>query len=231
MKKTGAEARETGQAQGPKPNLNELRSQETRQRILAAAHAQFVANGLEGTRMEAIALSAGVNKSLVYRHFGNRETLYCTVLDRAYAQIRAGESALELPDDPHEALARVVDYTFDYYIANPDFLVLVGIENLNKGEFLRRVDKAGLNVDNLKGIYRKVLDMGMEQGVFRRGVDPVDLYFVASSLCWYTVATQYTFGITFETDVLSKENLASRRRIIHTAVRGFLTEPQPEAPV
>ena len=129
---------------GQPPNLHRLRSEATRARILDAAHIQFVANGLEGTRMEAIAAEAGVNKSLVYRHFGNREQLYRDVLRRAYQKMRDAEAALQLPDDPLLALDRLVSFTLQYYLENPDFLILVGIENLKQGEHLRQIDREGL---------------------------------------------------------------------------------------
>lgn len=61
---------------GKMRNLHERRSEATRARILEAAHMEFVANGLEGTRMETISTAAGVNKSLIYRHFNNKDFLY-----------------------------------------------------------------------------------------------------------------------------------------------------------
>lgn len=206
---------------GQPPNLHRLRSEATRARILDAAHIQFVANGLEGTRMEAIAAEAGVNKSLVYRHFGNREQLYRDVLRRAYQKMRDAEAALQLPDDPLLALDRLVSFTLQYYLENPDFLILVGIENLKQGEHLRQIDREGLHVSSLLDIVRRIICTGEEQGLFRSGLDPVEFYMVVSSQCWFTVATKHTFGITFDMDVQDPANIARRRALICDNVRRY----------
>lgn len=171
--------------------------------------------------MEVIATEAGVNKSLVYRHFTNREQLYREVLMRAYTRVRDAEAALELPDDPIEALDRMVLFTLDYYLENPDFLILVGIENLKHGEHLRQIRHEGLHVSSLLEIIRRITRAGIEQKLFRDTLDPVDFYMVISSQCWFTVATQHTFGITFGVDVLDAGNLAKRRALICDNVRRF----------
>ncbi|MCR8549286.1 TetR family transcriptional regulator [Salipiger sp. P9] len=209
---------------------HELRSQATRARIVEAAHTQFVANGLEGTRMEAISAEAGVNKSLVYRHFGNRETLYREVLARAYGQIREAEAQIHLPEDPVAALDTMICFTLNYYIEHPDFLVLVGIENLNGGVHLREVARDVLKVERLVERYRTVIRCGTDAGLFRQGIDPVDLYLVVSSQCWFTVATRHTFGITFQVDVLARAEIEQRVALIKHTVLGFvLDEPRIDA--
>ena len=47
----------------------------TRGRILAAAIAEFAANGLAGARVDAIARRAGSNKRMLYHYFGDKEGL------------------------------------------------------------------------------------------------------------------------------------------------------------
>lgn len=203
------------------PTQHQLRSEATRARILEAAHAHFVAVGLDGARMETIAVEAGVNKSLVYRHFGGREQLYREVLRRAYEKVRQAEVDLSLPGDPVAALDRLVGFTFQYYIDNPDFLILVGIENLNGGVHLRQLSSESLHVSSLLGILRRILDAGVASGLFREGLDPIEFYMVVSSQCWFTVATTHTFGITFGVDVLSPESIDRRRALICDNVRRF----------
>lgn len=207
--------------EGQPQNSHRLRSEATRARILEAAHVQFVANGLEGTRMEAIAAEAGVNKSLVYRHFGNREQLYREVLRNTYQKMRDAEAALELPEDPLQALDRLVSFTLQYYLENPDFLILVGIENLNQGQHLRQIARDSLHVSSLLDILRRITRAGVAQGLFRSGLDPVEFYMVISSQCWFTVATKHTFGITFDLDVMQPAYIARRRALICDNVRRY----------
>jgi TetR/AcrR family transcriptional regulator len=206
------------------------RSAATRARILQAAHRQFVANGLEGTRMEAIAAEAGVNKSLVYRHFGNRENLYREILHRAYERIRSAEGRLRLDDDPLVAVDRIVSFTLRYAIENPDFLVLVGIENLNRGEQLKEINRERLQIPGLIGMLASVIRRGTEAGLFRDGLDPSEIYTVICSQCWFTVSTQYTFGFTFEVDVMAKANLMRREALIQDNVRRWMLRDPDDVP-
>ena len=211
-------------ALGPEPSLNshQRRSEATRARILEAAHRHFVSVGLDGARMETIASEAGVNKALVYRHFGDREQLYREVLRRAYAKVRAAEAELSLPEDPLDALDRLVAFTLRYYMDNPDFLMLVGIENLNGGAHLRSITPEGLGVPSLLGILRGIVARGVERGLFRADIDPIELYMVVASQCWFTVATAHTFGITFGVDVLDPERISRRRALICSIVRSYV---------
>lgn len=206
------------------------RSEATRARILDAAHRQFVACGLEGTRMEAIAAEAGVNKSLVYRHFGNRENLYREVLFRAYERIRSAEARLPLDDDPLVAVDRIVSFTLHYAIENPDFLVLVGIENLNRGEYLKQIARERLQISSLIGMLASVIRRGTEAGLFRQGLDPAEIYTVICSQCWFTVSTQYTFGFTFQVDVMAKENVMRREVLIQDNVRRWMLRFPEDVP-
>jgi TetR/AcrR family transcriptional regulator len=55
---------------------------ETRERILAAATAQFKEKGLAGARVDEIAKAAGCNKQLIYYYFGDKAGLYEESLKR-----------------------------------------------------------------------------------------------------------------------------------------------------
>lgn len=214
----------------PGLNQNQIRSEATRERILTAAYKQFVVNGLEGTRMESIATEAGVNKSLVYRHFGNREALYREVLCRAYEHVRSAEARLSLPADPLEALDTIVSFTLRYYIDHPEFLVLVGIENLNRGEHLREASRDRLRTSGLVSMLGTVIDRGTRANLFREGLDPAELYTVLCGQCWFTVATQHTFGFTFDIEVMSAENLERRERLIRDTVRRWVLRRPSDVP-
>lgn len=55
-------------------------SQRTRAKILAAATQAFVRLGPAGARVDAIVAAAGVNKRMLYHHFGDKQGLYQAVL-------------------------------------------------------------------------------------------------------------------------------------------------------
>jgi len=62
--------------------------EQTSARILAAAMHEFAAKGLGGARVDNIAARAKVQKRMLYHYFGNKDDLFRTVLEAAYAQFR-----------------------------------------------------------------------------------------------------------------------------------------------
>lgn len=223
-------AAKTAPAQTDAPNQHQRRSEATRERIVSAAYRQFVLTGLTGTRMESIAAEAGVNKSLIYRHFGDRETLYREVLHRAYEHLRSAEAQLSLPADPLEALDSIAIFTLRYYVKHPEFLQLVGIENLNRGEHLREASRDRLQISGLVDMLATVIERGTAAGLFREGLDPAELYTVLCGQCWFTVATQHTFGFTFEVEVMSRESLDRREMLIRDNVRRWVLRHPSDVP-
>jgi len=61
--------------------------QETRERILAAAHTVFLRKGTAGSRTQEIATEAGVNKALVHYYFGTKAALADAIFERALGEI------------------------------------------------------------------------------------------------------------------------------------------------
>jgi TetR/AcrR family transcriptional regulator len=78
-----------------KPNSSTKRSttppsgpdQETRERILHAAHVVFTRKGTAGSRTQEIATEAGVNKALVHYYFGTKAALADAIFERALATL------------------------------------------------------------------------------------------------------------------------------------------------
>lgn len=200
----------------------EERTGRTREAILAAAEAEFVANGLAGATMENIAKAAGVNKALVYRHFERKELLFRQVLVQAYRRLRNLEAEFRFPDDPVAALDEMCGFTLRYYLNNPDFLTLVGIENLHRGENLKAVSREELGVATLIEIVTNLLDRGVKAGLFRAGLDPVDVWHSLSSLCWFSVAGAYTVAITFGRDIHKPEEAEARLAVIRDVMRRYV---------
>ena len=80
-----------------KPNSSTTRSklpparpdddQESRERILNAAHAVFLRKGTANSRTQEIADEAGVNKALVHYYFGTKSALADAIFERALGTI------------------------------------------------------------------------------------------------------------------------------------------------
>jgi AcrR family transcriptional regulator len=63
-------------------NKNEQRSEETRNRILAAAESCFAHSGYDGTSVEQICQEAGVSKGALYHHFDSKQAIFLELLNR-----------------------------------------------------------------------------------------------------------------------------------------------------
>jgi len=77
----------------------------TREKILAAALAEFSARGFAGARVDAIARRARVNKRMLYYCFGAKQDLYREILRRKLAE--RAEWIESTPDDFAGALAHM----------------------------------------------------------------------------------------------------------------------------
>ncbi|MBK8456057.1 MAG: TetR family transcriptional regulator [Phyllobacteriaceae bacterium] len=166
--------------------------------ILAVAMAEFALNGLSGARIDEIAAKTRTSKRMIYYYFGDKDGLYERVLEEAYREVRAGENELALDHlEPVAALSRLVGFTFDHHSRNPDFIRLVMIENIHHGEYLERSSAIrDLNVTaiaNLKSIYER----GLAHGVFRAGLDPLELHWQISALSFFNVSNRATFSRLF----------------------------------
>ena len=189
--------------------------------ILEVATEAFAREGLSGARIDEIAARTRTSKRMIYYHFGSKEGLYLAVLEAAYARMRAIESDLHLEDlAPEDALRKLVAFTFDYQHDNEPFIRLVMNENMQRGEYLARSPSIqALNVPAIDAV-RRVYERGVQEGVFRRGLDAVDLHMSISALCFFDVANRHTFGLIFKRDLTSPQALRERRdSIVEMVVR------------
>jgi AcrR family transcriptional regulator len=187
--------------------------QRTRESILASATAEFARHGLGGARVDRIALRAGANKRMLYYYFGSKEDLFLAALEAAYARIRKAERALALEHlEPRAALARLVEFTWQYYLEHPEFLTLLNSENLHKGRYLRRSRRVREMHSPLVGTLRGVLRRGEREGIFRRGIDPVQLYISIAGEGYFYLSNRYTLARIFDRDLMSPRALRARAR-------------------
>jgi AcrR family transcriptional regulator len=196
----------------------------TRRNILEIASEEFALNGLSGARIDEIAARTRSSKRMIYYYFKDKESLYLSALENAYRLVREGEAKLDtegLP--PIEALSRLVEFTFDHHHHHEEFIRMVMIENIHHGEFLEksRVIRE-LNVraiDNIAEIYAR----GVKDGVFRDGLDPLELHWQVSALCFFNVSNRATFSGIFGRDLADEDNIANLRRNVIDMVLRFVT--------
>lgn len=194
-------------------------SAKTLENILDVASQEFERKGFNGARIDAIAEATRTSKRMIYYHFDGKEGLYIAVLEAAYRRIRDIELAMHLEEqDPVKALRDLTGFTHDYHVQNPGFVRLVMVENIHNGAYLAR-SKVIQTVNNsaietITSIYER----GVESGVFRPGIRPIDLHFLISAQSFYNVSNRKTFALIFQQDVESADAMAARRTSIIESV-------------
>lgn len=143
----------------------------SREKILEAASGAFAEAGFAGARVDEIARRAGVNKAMLYYHFGDKRSLYTEVLAQNFGRIESALTESLPPEGPAaDRLLSVVTTVVRAISANPEHPRIVlrefasGAANLPPEIFERML--------GLMTIVRNLLDEGAQNGEFRP-TDPV----------------------------------------------------------
>ncbi len=160
----------------------------TRERLLAAAAAEFAALGFAGANIDRIASAAGLNKAMIYYHFASKAELYREILRDMFGAVRARVREAANSDRPPEEKVR-------------QFVVAIAAEAQARPHFppiwFREIAEGGAHLDaetlrHVAGVVaalRDIIDQGVRAGRFKpinaflihAGiVGPLLLHFVAS---------------------------------------------------
>jgi AcrR family transcriptional regulator len=192
---------------------------DTRESILQAAVKVFAERGLGGGRINLISRAARSNERMIYYYFGSKEQLFVAVLGKIYRDMWEAESALDLDlADPADALAQIVRFTMDHYLAHPEMLAVLNNENLHKGRYVSKSktmkELSSPALDLMGRIYRR----GVEQGVFRSGISPLHIYLSILALNYFYVSNRYTLSAFLGIDQMADDNLSGWRRWVEDMV-------------
>ena len=195
----------------PKTETRTRDAEATKARILAAAKSEFARLGLGGARVDEIAEKAQANKRMIYHYFGSKEDLFQIVLEGAYFDIRNAEQGLELDGLPAvEALEKLVRFTWQYYLDNPEFITLVNSANLHRARHLEGSERLRVASRKFVSSVDGILERGVDEGVFRPGVDPVQLNITIAAIGYYYLTNRFTSSILFERDYMTTDALDER---------------------
>ena len=104
---------------------------DTKTNILLNARALFVEHGFAGTSMGRIAKAAGVNHSLLFHHFGNKENLWLAVKQSIVEE--AESQTVILPDITlpfANFIEEMVHRMYQFYQSNPDLVRMIHWQRL-----------------------------------------------------------------------------------------------------
>ena len=197
--------------------------EDSRDRILQAARQEFAAHGLGGARVDRISEQAGINKRMLYHYFGNKDDLFGAVLEANYAHKRASEQAMRLEnEEPREAIGKLVTLTWNYYIDHPEFMNLLNSANLHQARHVQASSTVKEMRNPFIHMIGNILDNGVKAGVFKPGVDPVQLYISIAGLSYFYLSNQHTLSAIFGRKLLSP--VAKTKRLNHMVdmVRSYL---------
>jgi AcrR family transcriptional regulator len=163
---------------------------------------------------------------MIYYYFGSKEGLYLAVLEESYRRVRDIEAELHLQDlEPEQALRRLVAFTFDHHLNHENYIRLVMSENINRGQYLAQSPRIQeLNVPAISAI-KNLYQRGVKRGVFRPGLDPVDIHASISALSFFNVSNRHTFGLIFKLDMRSAAYIAHRRDNVVEMIVRFVRKP------
>jgi TetR/AcrR family transcriptional regulator len=153
--------------------------QQSQQRILDAALAEFAAKGFAGARVDVIAKQAHINKRMLYHYFGDKEGLFREVLRRKISERSAWLASA--PEEPVEYLP----YWFQLACGDRDWVRLLEWEALQWGEKKvideeRRKESIGCAVERMRERQKK--------GMISKEYDPAQLLLAMMSLTTYPLA-------------------------------------------
>lgn len=195
----------------------------SQQIILDAALEEFARHGLAGARVDRIAERADVNKRLIYYYFKSKDGLFLAVLEDAYARIRRAEQALHLADmPPAQAVRRLTEFTWDYYIAHPEFLTLLNSENLHQGRHLAESRHVREMNSPLIETLGDILERGRREGIFRGGIDPLQLYVSIAGMAYFYLSNHHTLSAVFGRDLMTPKAHQERLSHICDVVLGYV---------
>lgn len=194
----------------------------TRQKILAAAETEFSEVGLYGARVDSIAERAGVNKRMIYAHFGNKEQLYVTVLTMVYNRMAEAEEILlesELPVT--DMVRRIIAMYFDFLAATPTFVRMLMWENLNQAKYIRASGAALSKGRSLK-MLSDTLTLGIRQGIFRTDLDIESALLSINMICFSYFSNIHTMSHLLQRDLTAADAAARYADYVSTMVLEYL---------
>lgn len=138
----------------------------SRDSILEAATEAFMEHGFSGSRVDQIATRAGVNKAMIYYHFGSKQGLYKAALFQLFGNVlaeidRLRESNLEPSEKLQAFYTRVVRHFTDHQ-ALPQIMLR---EILAGGKAMDAEASRALGA--IMGFVSETLEDGARKGVFR----------------------------------------------------------------
>lgn len=207
-------------AASPRPARN---AEQTRMRILEVARLEFAEKGYNGARVDEIVERCSVSKNLIYHYFTSKEALFIAVMELTYRLMRERQSEwsfIDLP--PQEAIEKLILLTFDHFLDDPTVISLLNTENLHQAKHIKQSNSIQPLYNPLVDAITRITDKGRAQGVFRKNIDPIDLYITISGLSYFYISNNYTLSYLFKQDLMEPKRILQRKKHVVEVVLSYL---------
>jgi len=217
-RKTQAVPRQLGEGTR-KPGVRELSAQATRDGILKAATQVFAKYGFDGGSVEKISSAAKSVDRMLYYYFGNKEGLFIAVIEDMYRHMNEAEAELDLDtEQPVQALKDVIAFVLNYYRRHPEFVTLLNTENLHQGRHIVKLDQAAQYSSPAIDVIRRILQTGVQQGLFRPDVAARDVYLLIVSTGYFYMSNRFTLSAFMGEDLQAPQAVAHWQHFVTDTV-------------
>ena len=197
--------------------MNDLKKDNTEERILNAAQTVFIRKGMDGARMQEIANEAGINKALLHYYFRTKEKLFNAIFKTVFSQIFPNLMAMVQSDLPFEDKLGIFLEKYINLLQKNPFLPTFILKEMNRNpDFLATVIKSnGVNPKEVTGMFEKEMDAGRI-----RRMDPRDILVNLLGLSIFPIAAGPLITIMFfENDKKAYDAFIERRK---TTIKEFI---------
>lgn len=190
-------------------------SERTKTEILDVATVVFAEHGYSGASVDLLAQKMKVSKRMIYYYYENKEGLYKAVLLRYYITLRSNEALLHLSDrSPLEALKDLAIYTFDYHTAHADYVRLIMVENIHKGQHIAQMPEIQPMNSRVIETVSDICKRGIAAGVIRKDINPMEIYLTIAGISFFNVSNRYTVEKIFGYDATAPANYEARKQCL-----------------
>lgn len=202
--------------------MKERNPDKSKAAILLSAEHEFAQKGFFGARVDEIAAKAQINKRMIYAYFGDKEELYNQVLLNTYSKMEEVESDLVKQNlQGTELVEKIISTYFDFLYNNPNFVSILMWENLNKGNYLKKIENTTIERKTIL-YFINAIENGKSCGIFKNGIDSYQVVLSMITTCFANFSNQYTLSKLFNTDLTNKEIIDKRKQHTIELITSYL---------
>ncbi|WP_437611836.1 TetR family transcriptional regulator [Erwinia sp. V71] len=183
----------------------------TKRRILEAAAIQFAERGVDAATIEQIAKTAGINKERIYKYFGDKKSLFRTVLGE---ELRKVAQAVPIESITVEGIGEYAGHAYDYHLSHPELNRLLRWEGMMlDGDIPDETLRRDFYAEKIRAI-----EMGQKAGLFTQAFDADHLAFMILGLAgWWAAMPQVARMFAGAED--EQEHIRRRAAVVQAARR------------